>query len=296
MTKEKDFRTMLAERQKKINSLVCVGLDPLKEKVPPHVLPTTADWRRILAQMINIVDYTAPSASLFKPQVAHYESVENGRAALQALVDHIHTHYPDIPVFLDCKRGDIGRTQARYQIAHFQIDGVDGMNFSPYMGKDCMEPLFDPEHPGRAIVGLCYTSNPSARQMQNVKLEDGRCYWEYVAQCCLEWAVDIGVGHNAGLVMAAAHKKEGGGIESRHLRQGRVITGDELWYMVPGVGTQGGFVEETVAAGFAGPGSMAINSSSGVIFAGSGLDYAEKAALEADKLRDQCRAAGGDCR
>jgi orotidine-5'-phosphate decarboxylase len=169
------------------------------------------------------------------------------------------------------------------------------MNFSPYMGKDCMASLVDESNPGRAIVGLCYTSNPAAREVQDVKLEDGMLYWEFMAKTILSWAEDLGISEDAGLVMAAAFEnpKGSGRIYSKHLSRVREIVGEKLWFLIPGIGTQGGFVEETVKASFYGEGSIAINSSSGIIFASSGEDYAEKSAYEAKKLRDQIREAGG---
>jgi len=291
------FRKKLEARQREVNSLVCVGLDPLPEKLPNYIKGRFGvEWKEIVLWMTDIADDTAPYASMFKPQKAHYEALENGSQILQRIVWFIHKFHPDIPVFLDCKRGDIGRTQQRYRIAHFEIDGVDGMNFSPYMGKDCMEHLFDKFNPGRAIVGLCYTSNPSARETQDVVLNDGRFYWEFMAETIQKWAFDIGINENAGLVMAAAYEnpKGSGKIFSQHLSRVREIVGNNLWFLIPGIGTQGGFAEETVKAAYTGPGSIAINSSSGIIFASSGEDYAEAAAKKAKELRDQIREAGGN--
>lgn len=298
------FREMLTARQKAINSLVCVGLDPLPEKLPLHLheewqlgtdvahLPTA-----IMNWMYKIVDATAPYVSMFKPQKAHWEAFPSGQIALRKTVDYIHKFYPDIPVFLDCKRGDIDRTQSRYMEAQLGLDGVDGMNFSPYMGKECMQFLIDKEkYPGRALVGLCYTSNKSARETQDVRLANGQSYWEFMARTILKWAKELGVVADAGLVMAAAYKdpRDPKKIFSFHLSQVRKIVGNELWFLIPGIGTQGGFVEETVHASFTGSGSIAINSSSGIIFASDGDDYAEAAAREAERLRDQIRAAGGN--
>lgn len=295
---EKGFRQKLADRQKEVDSLVCVGLDPLPEKLPEFIKTACQGYIRsaITLWMKEMVDATAPFASMFKPQKAHYEAIEGGNEILQFIVDHIHYKHPGIPVFLDCKRGDIGRTQQRYRIAHFEIDGVDGMNFSPYMGKDCMEYLVDQSRPGRAIVGLCYTSNTSAREVQDVKLADGRRYWEFICESTLSWAKNLGVIDNAGLVMAAAHEypRDSGDIFSGHLSRGREIVGDEMWFLIPGIGTQGGFVEETVKTAYVGPGSIAINSSSGIIFASQGDDFADAAAFKAKELRDQIRAAGGN--
>ena len=288
---------MLTERQKEINSLVCVGLDPLPEKLPKCIPEGQRYiWKIIRFWMYRIIDNTAPFTSMFKLQRAHYEATPNGEEVLRGIVNYIHSFYKNIPVFLDCKRGDIGRTQKCYRTAQFDLDGVDGMNFNPYMGKDCMEFLIDPENIGRAIVGLCYTSNPSAREVQDVSLPSGYPYWEFMAKKILKWAEDLGVVENAGLVMAAAYEKPKGSgkIFSYHLKRIRELVGDKLWLLIPGIGTQGGFIEETIRASFMGAGSIAINSSSGIIFASDGEDYAEAAALEAKKLRDQIREAGGN--
>jgi len=289
---EKGFRQKLAERQKEVDSLVCVGLDPLEAKIPDLIRGGQA-WSRVLIQMEKIIDTTAEYACMFKPQKAHYEAIPEGQKALQGIVDYIHTKYSDIPVFLDCKRGDIDRTQQRYRIAHFEIDGVDGMNFSPYMGKDCMEQLVDKNHLDRAIVGLCYTSNPSARQTQDVKLVDGRCYWEFIAEVTLHWAEELGITENAGLVMAAAYEspKGSGNIFSEHLSRCREIVGDKLWLLIPGIGTQGGFIAETIKASYSGPGTIAINSSSAITFASLGEDFAKASGKKAKELRDQINAA-----
>jgi orotidine-5'-phosphate decarboxylase len=293
------FRKKLAERQTAINSLVCVGLDPLPEKIPAFVSPGDPLWARIVDWMKGIIDATAQYASMFKPQVAHYESIDNGVLALKMIIHYIHNYHPDIPVFLDCKRGDIDRTQKRYAIAEFEILGADGMNFNPYMGKDCMAQLVDKDHLERAIVGLCYTSNPSAREIQDLTLiGNHRVFlWEEIAEKILRWADELGVTENTGLVMAAAYEnpKGSGNIFSEHLTRCREIVGDKLWFLIPGVGTQGGFIEETVEASFEGPGSIAINSSSEIIFASSGENYAEAAGAKACELRDKIRAAGGDC-
>lgn len=295
-----EFRSMLTARQSEINSLVCMGLDPILEKLPEStraVFESTVSTATLIARwMKDEVDATVPFVSMFKPNSAFYEAISGGREALQEIIRHIHHNHPGIPVLFDCKRGDIGNTQQRYGQAAFGVYKADGMNFSPYMGRDCMAALVGPESVGKALVGLCYTSNPAARQVQDVKLSDGRCYWEFIAEITLQWAKELGVVEDAGLVMAAAfeHPKGSGKIFSEHLSRARKIVGDKLWFLIPGIGTQGGFIEETVRAAYTGPGSIAINSSSGIIFASSGEDYAKAAAEKAEELRDQIRAAGGN--
>lgn len=289
MQNQKGFRQMLAERQNETGSVVCVGLDPLPEKLPPHLITGKSDMSTAMSiadWMIGIVDGTASVASVFKPQKAYYEAFRHGDFALQRIVNHIKMAYPDIPIFLDAKRGDIGRTQERYKVAHFEIDGAHGMNFSPYMGKDCMEFLVDKDNLGRAIVGLCYTSNPAAREVQDVIMSDGRAYWEFIAEITMKWADQLGIIGNAGLVMAAAYEKQKGSgvVYSQHLSRCREIVGNKLWFLIPGVGTQGGFVEETMNTSFTEPGSIAINSSSEINFASQGKDFAEAAAEKAKQL------------
>lgn len=295
----KGFRRMLTERQNEVGSLACVGLDPLSPNLP-ECIEEEYEWQKIALWMTKIVDATAPYASMFKPQKAHYEAILGGQEALRRIVRHIHSVHPQIPVFLDCKRGDIGRTQLQYGIAHFGLDEVDGMNFSPHMGMACMKELVQKSFPGRAIVGLGRTSNPEAWEVQDVVLRDGRRYWEYVAERTLAWAEELGIVENAGLVMGAAHKAVllndcphhmthygEDDIYSDHLRRVREIVGNKLWLLVPGIGTQEGFVKETVEAADVGNGSMAINSSSGIIFASDGEDFAEAAGKKARELRDQ---------
>lgn len=274
---------MLAERQAKLGSVLCVGLDPLPKKIPNKPFAYREDIR-IAEWMKWVVDETAPYTSIYKPQRAHWEALLNGENQLRMVVNHIHENYPDIVVFLDCKRGDIDRTQERYRDTHFEIDLVDGMNFSPYMGKDTMEALVNKENLGRALVGLCYTSNPKARETQDVILANGERYWEFMAKTILRWSQELRVTENAGLVMAAAYDypKGSGEVYSTHLRRCREIVEDLLWFLIPGVGTQGGFVQETIKAGFVGWGSIVISSSSGIIFA-------ENPHKEAEKLHEEMK-------
>lgn len=289
----KDFRLRLAKRQEKKRTLLCVGLDPDINELPDHLKQMLtgvdySDTEIVWSQMKEIVDATAPYASMYKPQIAHWEALgTTGLRSLSSIISYIKGKYSDIPIFLDCKRGDIDNTQEKYRIACFEKYGVDGMNFSPYMGKSCMKALYDESHPERALVGLCFTSNPDARQTQNVKLANGDFYWEFIAKCTLKWAEELGPGamNNAGLVMAAAYagKTNPEIIYKEHLITGRKLVGDKLWFLVPGIGRQGGLLEETIVSSFVGWGSIAINESRSVIFASKGEDFAEAAGLAAKK-------------
>jgi orotidine-5'-phosphate decarboxylase len=230
------FREMLTARQKAVNSLACMGLDPLVEKVPNCLRNPNGSVSQVsmVDWLVTMASESSDYVSMYKPQKAHYEALYadgiDGSWVLRQVVSALKSNFPDIPVFLDCKRGDIGRTQERYRIAHLSVDNVDGMNFSPYMGKDCMEYLVSKEHPGRAIVGLCYTSNKSARETQDVRLANGQAYWEFMARTIHKWAKELGVVADAGLVMAAAHKdpRDSKKIFSFHLSHVRKIVGNEL--------------------------------------------------------------------
>ena len=294
----RNFRQMLAERQERAKTLVCVGLDPLLEKLPEYLRGQKDCLARDVEMWMGKIAFaTGEFASMFKPQIAHWEAIPGGVEALKRTIERIHQMLPDIPVFLDCKRGDIARTQQQYRVACLDWLVADGMNFSPYMGKDCMAALVDKNNPGRALVGLCYTSNPDARQVQDLFVPGaalgGKYLWEYFAEWILQWAEELGIVENAGLVMAAAYKpkKDEKEIFSRHLTRCREIIGDKLWFLIPGIGAQGGFIEETVKRAYRGPGSIAINSSSEIDFASSGKDFMEAAAIKARELRDAINSA-----
>ena len=288
------FREKLRRRQKKIKSLLCVGLDPLPEKCPQCLRTSDGEvpFGTIFRWMAEIIDATAPYSCMYKLQRAHYEAIPSGEQALRAIVRYLRENYPDVLIFLDCKRGDISRTQSRYRVAHFELDGVDGINFNPYMGFDVLQGLVDEKvkKQGKALVGLCYTSNPSAREIQSAILADNRkLLWEYIAEKVLEWSEKLGVQENAGLVMAAAYEypKGSGNIFSWHLKRCREIVSGDLWLLIPGVGTQRGAPKETTENAWTGWGSMAINSSSAIIFASTGSDFAEAAGKKAKQLRDE---------
>ncbi len=294
------FRARLAKRQVEAKTLVCVGLDPLVEKLPACIAGKMGSVARDVEEwMAQVAFASAPFASMFKPQIAHWEAIFDGIDALRRLIARIHANFPNIPVFLDCKRGDIARTQQQYRVACLDMLGADGMNFSPYMGKDCISALIDKKNPGRALVGLCYTSNPDARQVQDLLVPClsgpgiGGFLWEYFAEWILQWVEELGVVEDAGLVMAAAYQPKGcdNDIYSRHLIRCREIVGNNLWFLIPGIGTQGGFIEETVRAAYMGPGSIAINSSSEICFASAGEDFAKAAAKKACELRDAINSA-----
>ncbi len=241
----------------------------------------------VFAWMMWVVNETVPFASMFKLNRAYYESIDGGEQMLRQLIASIHGMYPDIPVFVDCKRGDIDRTQAKYGQAHLGLDGAHGMNYNPYMGKSTLASLVSSAHCGEALVGLGRTSNPDAWEMQDVIVRGNRRYWEHIVNCIMTWSIELNVVADAGVVMGAAYMTDDAThAYSEHLKRCREIVGNRLWFMIPGIGAQKGLVEETVKAAFLGAGSVAINSS-------SGITNAEDPAGAAEKTRDEIRAASG---
>lgn len=280
----------------------CVGLDPDPEKTPA-MIKGPSNGIRAAVHMMGIATATQKYAAAFKPQRAHWEAHDDGVAGLRMLIAFIHTAFPNIPVFLDCKRGDIDRTQLMYGRAHLVQDEADGMNFSPYMGSDCLKQLAAADPTGNAgLIVLGRTSNSPAWQIQDAMLANGQRVWEYTLECAFGWAKDAGVLKNFGVVMGAAHEAsklaEWAGtiaeqdpgddpIFSKHLVRAREIVGDDVLFLVPGIGKQGGFTEATLRAAWRGPGTVIINQSSGMSQASLGDDWLDAAEAAAMKQCDE---------
>jgi orotidine-5'-phosphate decarboxylase len=266
----KPFMEMLRGRWHEAGSLVCVGLDPEPAKFPARF---TGDADAVFAFCRAIVDATAPFACAFKPQIAHFAAL-GAEAALARLVAHIHAAHPAIPVILDSKRGDIGSTARHYATEAFDRYRADAVTANPYLGRDAMQPFLDRADKG--VVILCRTSNPGAGDFQDLAV-DGRPLYQHVAEkVAREWN-----GHgNCALVVGATWPEQ--------LREVRAITGDDVPFLVPGVGAQGGDVEAVVRNGRDTDGTVLIVSSSrAILYASQGDDFAQAAAGAAKALRDE---------
>ncbi len=253
----------------KNNSLVCVGLDPLPERFPMAVKQQP---QAIFQFNKAIIDATADLVCAYKPQAAHYHA-QQAEDQLAQTIDYIHQNYPDIPVILDSKRGDIGSTASQYAIEAFERYQADAVTINPYMGIDTVEPFT--RYADRGVIVLCRTSNPGATAIQNLEVE-GRCLYEIIAEKAVkEWNVNS----NILLVVGATNPEE--------LKRIRDLTGD-MTLLVPGLGAQGGDVERTVKSGLNSQGQgMVINSSRGIIYASDGDNFADAARQATIELRDQ---------
>jgi orotidine-5'-phosphate decarboxylase len=274
------FMEKLRDRWQRSGSLLCVGLDPDPAKFPDRFAGDdymdTAD--ALFGFCRDIVDATAGYVCAFKPQIAYFAAHNNGEDALQRLIAHINGSYPDIPVILDAKRGDIGSTAAQYATEAFERFGADAVTLNPYMGRDSAEPFL--QRNDRGCIFLCHTSNPGARDFQELLVDGVPLYQRVARTIAREWNVD----GNCALVVGATYPEE--------LKAIREIVGD-MPLLVPGIGAQGGDIEAVVRNGITADGTgLMVNASRSILYAVRGEGYAEAAAEAARALRDainRCR-------
>ena len=262
------FFEKLERAARKNGSLLCVGLDP-----DPALMPVddVADFNRA------IIAATCDYVCAYKPNLAFYEALgEKGYAALRETLAAIPD---DIPTIGDAKRGDIGNTAKAYARALFDDLGFDAATVNPYLGGDAVEPFLEREE--KAAFILCRTSNPGARDLQDLAVSDGgasRPLFEVVAEMAARWNMR----GNVGLVVGATYPEE--------LRRVRQICPD-MTFLVPGVGAQGGDLAAVMANGLDSRGSgLIINVSRQVLYASKGADFAEAAGEAARRLRDGIEA------
>ncbi len=268
------FIEKLTAAWQKNNSLLCVGLDPAVGRFPAH-LQGKPD--AIYAFCKGIVDATADLVCSFKPQIAYF-AAEKAEDQLEAICTYIRERYPDIPIILDAKRGDIGATAKQYAREAFERFKADAVTLSPYMGYDSVEPYF--AYPDRGTILLVRTSNPGGSDLQALQVTvDGKKVplYQHVARLVAEkWNVH----GQCGLVVGATYPAEIAAV--------RRIVGD-MPLLVPGIGAQGGDIKATVESGRTAAGlGMMINSSRAILYAGEkeGERYAAFSREAAIQTRD----------
>lgn len=267
-----DFKTRLATSVAQNNSLVCVGLDSELSKLPSKFKSSKEPMYEFNCA---IIDATANLVCAYKANSAFYEAEgPSGIEQLQKTVAYIHDKYPGIPVILDAKRADIGNTNTGYTKFIFEYLNVDAVTVHPYLGHEAIEPFL--EYKDRGIIVLCRTSNSGAAEFQDLEANGQRLYQTVAQNVHDKWNVN----NNCLLVVGATYPKE--------MKEIREMVGDDMTFLVPGVGAQGGDIEATVRAGVNNYGDgMIINSSRGIIFASDGDDFAEAARVETEKLRGE---------
>ena len=272
-----DFLSRLDRACAANQSLVCVGLDVVPDRMP---VPDVADFNRA------IVDATADLVCCYKPNLAFYEALGiPGLKALEGTITHIRQAAPRAIIIGDAKRGDIGSSSTAYAHAMFQVWDFDAVTVSPWGGRDTVEPFLS--QPQRGVFVWCRGSNPGSSDFQDliVSTPDGRMpQYQYLAREVKTWSTS----RNLGLVVGATYPEQ--------LKAVREIC-PEMPFLIPGIGAQGGDLEAAIQQGVAANGRRAIiNSSRGIIYASQGPDFAQAARREAAKLRDAINtilAAGG---
>jgi len=267
------FIQALSKAWQQNDSLVCVGLDPEIERFPRHL---AAQGSPIFQFNKAIIDATADLVCAYKPQFAHYAAYE-AEDQLERTIEYIHRSHPDVPVILDSKRGDVGNTAERYAIEAFERYGADAVTVNPYLGGDSLEPYL--RRADKGVIILCRTSNPGARDLQDLKVGELALY-QVVAQLAAQRWNSRG---NCLLVVGATYPEE--------LAQVRALVGD-MPLLVPGVGAQGGDVGQAVSRGQTADGTgLIISSSRAILYASQGEDFASAARAATQQLRGQINSS-----
>ena len=266
-------RQTLVEKIRRKKSFLCVGLDTDPLKIPAHIAngpDPIFNFNRA------IIDATAPYCVAYKPNLAFYESFgAAGWDALERTIAYIKTNYPDQFIIADAKRGDIGNTSKLYARSFFEHLDVDAITVAPYMGEDSVTPFLG--YPEKWVILLALTSNKGSHDFQFIRDEQGTPLFETVIRKSSQWAGDDEMMYVVGATQ---------GSMFADIRR----VAPRSFLLVPGVGAQGGSLEEVVKYGMISDCGLLVNSSRGIIYASNGEDFATRAGEEASKLRDQMAA------
>ena len=250
---------------------VCVGLDSDYSKIPQFLKEEKSISDAIFEFNRAIIDKTADLVCAYKIQIAYFEKEGiEGLKALELTVKYLKENYPEIPIILDAKRGDIASTNAAYAKAYFDNLGVDALTLHPYLGKESLQPFL--EYKNKGVIILVKTSNKGAGEIQDLEINGEPLYKLIARKVKNEWNEN----GNCLLVVGATYPEE--------LKEIREIAG-EIPILIPGVGEQGGDLEKVVLGGIdKNKKGVIINSSRGVIFASESEDFAEVAREKVKEL------------
>lgn len=252
-------------------SFLCVGLDTDLKKIPQHLLN---EEDPIFSFNQKIIDATAPFCVAYKPNVAFYEAFGiKGMASFEKTINYLKKYYPTHFIIADAKRGDIGNTSAMYARTFFGEYDVDSLTVAPYMGEDSVVPFL--EYVGKWVILLALTSNKGSYDFQQMDDKNGERLFEKVLKTSQQWGTEENlmyvVGATRGQMFEDIRR-----VAPRH------------FLLVPGVGAQGGSLEEVCRYGMIeGECGLLVNSSRGIIYASNGTDFAEVAAEKAKDIQQQ---------
>jgi orotidine-5'-phosphate decarboxylase len=261
----------LVAQIKKKKSFLCIGLDVDLEKIPSHLLNNEDP---IFAFNKAIIDATHHFCVAYKPNTAFYEAYGlKGWKSLEKTINYLNETYPEIFTIADAKRGDIGNTSAMYAKAFFEDLAFDSVTVAPYMGKDSIEPFltFKDKH----TIMLALTSNEGAFDFQTKKINEKEVY-KHVLETSKNWK-------NSENLMYVV-----GATKAEYFKEIRKIAPNSF-LLVPGVGAQGGSLQDVCKYGLTKDIGLLINSSRGIIYASKDLNFAKDAALKAEELQIQMK-------
>ncbi|MGL5938635.1 MAG: orotidine-5'-phosphate decarboxylase [Phocaeicola sp.] len=263
MTKEQLFENIKAKK-----SFLCVGLDTDIKKIPAHLLK---EEDPIFAFNKAIIDATAPYSIAYKPNLAFYESMGvKGWISFEKTISYIQENYPDQFIIADAKRGDIGNTSDMYARTFFAEQNIDSVTVAPYMGEDSVSPFLAYE--GKWVILLALTSNKGSHDFQLTADANGERLFEKVLRTSQKWGNDENMMYVVGATQGRAFEE---------IRQ--IVPNHFL--LVPGVGAQGGSLEEVCKYGMNKSCGLIVNSSRAIIYADTTENFAEVAGKEAKKVQ-----------
>jgi orotidine-5'-phosphate decarboxylase len=246
-------------------SFLCVGLDPDIEKIPHHLLSLPDPVFEFNKQ---IIDATIEFAVAYKPNTAFYEAM--GSKGWESLKKTMNYLPKDVFTIADAKRGDLGNSSSMYARAFFKEMDFDAVTVAPYMGEDSIRPFL--EYKEKWIIVLVHTSNPGSTEFQLAELKSGKKLFEEVITRSQSWATPDQLMY----VVGATHADKFKAIRS---------LAPEHFFLVPGVGAQGGDLDEVSRHGMNAQCGLLVNSSRSILYGSSGKDFAEVASLEAKKIQ-----------
>ncbi len=266
-------RKELIQQIREKQSFLCVGLDTDLKKIPQHLL---AEDDPIFAFNKAIIDATAPYCVSYKPNLAFYEAFGvKGLMAFEKTIKYLKQQYPHHFIIADAKRGDIGNTSAMYARTFFEEYDVDSLTVAPYMGEDSVSPFLGYE--GKWVILLALTSNKGSHDFQLTESPDGERLFEKVLRRSQQWASDEQMMYVVGATQGQMFE------DIRRLAPTHFL-------LVPGVGAQGGSLQEVCKYGMNRDCGLLVNSSRGIIYASQGEDFAEVAAQKAQELQQEMAA------
>lgn len=263
------FKDKLLKITQKNDSLLCIGLDPELEKIPAHM-------RAIADPLFHfnkyIIDKTHDLVAAYKPNIAFYEAEGiDGLRQLKKTLEYLKSSYPEIPVILDAKRGDIGNTARMYAKSVYEYWGADAVTVFPHLGLDAIEPFL--KYKDKLAILLLKTSNKDSGMFQDLKVGTVP-YYLAMAKKIAVWPTE-----NIGIFVGATYPAE--------LKKMRLIFPDHI-FLTAGIGAQKGDLEKAVRAGVdKNGGGIIFNASRSIIYADSGVEFATRARDEAEKVRNE---------